>query len=90
MPKIQDKVPYKYQGIIYSFINNDTIKVWEQDKGRGVVVTDCSKYTEKCLGLLEIDQSQKLNMNQQKCIESIIQRCLCELKRKIAKDDYVV
>ena len=58
--KYKIKVPYKYQDIIYSFINNDTIKVWKQDKGRGVVVTDCSKYAEKCLEILEIDQSAKI------------------------------
>ena len=32
----------------------------KQDKGRGVVVMDRSKYTEKCLSILQTEQFTKL------------------------------
>ena len=32
----------------------------KQDKGRGVVVMDRSKYTEKCFNILETEQFTKL------------------------------
>ena len=49
---------------------------------------DSSKYTEKCLELLENDQFAKINDDPTKRIESKIQRCVHKLKSKITKDEY--
>ena len=49
---------------------------------------DSSKYTEKCLGLLENDRFAKINNDPAERIESKIQRCVRKLKSKIAKEEY--
>ena len=40
---------------------NKTIKVLKQNKDEGVVIMDSSKYTEKCLGILEKNQFARIN-----------------------------
>ena len=57
------KVPYKYQDIIANLTYNKRIKILKQDEGRGAVIINSSKYTEKCLGILENDQFPKANKN---------------------------
>ena len=42
-------VPYKYQKFVKDLANNKHILIFRQDKGRGVVIMDSSKYIEKCL-----------------------------------------
>ena len=42
-------VPYKYQKVVKDLANNKHILIFRQDKGRGVVIMDSSKYMEKCL-----------------------------------------
>lgn len=37
--------------IIANLINNNTIKVLKQDKGRGIAFMDSPKYMEKCFGI---------------------------------------
>ena len=54
--KYKIKVPYKYQHIIANLINNKTIKVLKQNKGRGVGIMDNYKYKGKCLELLQNDE----------------------------------
>ena len=49
---------------------------------------DSSKYTEKCLGLLENNGFAKITDNPTKRIESKIQRCVRKLKSKITKEEY--
>ena len=82
------KVSYKYQHIIANLTNNKTIKVLKQDKGRGEVIMDSSKYTEKCLGLLENDRFAKTNDYSTKRIESKIQRYVRKLESKITEEEY--
>ena len=52
------KVSSKVRG---SLTKNKTIKVLKQDKDGGVVIMDSSKYTEKCLGILEKKQFARIN-----------------------------
>ena len=52
--KIQ--VIYKYKMIIDRLSKNHGIYIIKQDKGRGVVVMDKSKYTENCLHILQTEQ----------------------------------
>ena len=49
---------------------------------------DSSKYTEKCLGLLENDRFAKTNDYSTKRIESKIQRCVRKLESKITEEEY--
>ena len=70
---------------IANLTNNKTIKVLKQDKGRGVVIMDSSKCTEKCLGSLENDRFAKINNDPTKRIESKTERCVCKLKSKITE-----
>ena len=49
---------------------------------------DSSKYTEKCLGILENDEFAKINDVPTKRLESEIQRSVRKWKNKITKDKY--
>ena len=40
------KVPNKYQKIVKDLANNKTIQILRQDKGRGIVIMDSSKFIE--------------------------------------------
>ena len=42
------KVPYAQRKIISYLSKRDDIVILKQDKGRGVVIMDKTKYTEKC------------------------------------------
>ena len=55
----------------------------KQDKGRGAVVMDRSKYTGKCLNILHTEQFSKLWHNPAKSIENKIQRELRKLKTRL-------
>ena len=76
-------VLYKYKTIIESLSKNQSICIMKQDKGRGVVVMDRSKYTEKCLGIFQIEQFTKLRHDPTKSIENKIQRELRKLKTRL-------
>ena len=54
----------------------------KQDKGRGVVAIDRSKYTEKCLNTLQNEQFTKLKHDPTKSIKNKIQRELRKLKTR--------
>ena len=71
---IKIKVPYKSNHIIANLTNNKTINALKEEKGRGIVIMDSSKYTEKCLGMLENDQFS--NDDPTKSIQSKIKRCV--------------
>ena len=53
-------IPYKYKKIIEQLSNNCNIFIMRQDKGRSVVTIDKSKYTTKCLELLQTNKFSKL------------------------------
>ena len=55
----------------------------KQNKGRGVVVMDASKYTEKCLSILQTEQFTKRRHDPTKSIENKILRELRKLKTKL-------
>ena len=59
-----------------------------QDKGRGIVMTNRMKYTEKCLNLLNTDSFVKLNYDPSKTIEGKIQRSLRKIKNNLTKQEY--
>ena len=49
-------VPYEYRRTVENLSKNESIAIMNQDKGRGVVIMDKHKYTEKCLGILNTKQ----------------------------------
>ena len=53
-------VPHKNKKIIEQFSNNHNICIMRKDQGRGVVIIGKSKYTAKCLELLQTNQFSKL------------------------------
>ena len=62
--------------------------VLRQDKGRGIVVIDRTKYTEKCLDLLNTDSFIKLDHDPTKTIEGKIQRSIRKIKNNLTKQEY--
>ena len=81
-------VPYKYKNIINNLSKNSSIIILRQDKGRGVVILDKTKYMDKCLSLLDNEQFIKLNTDPTKSIESKIQRAIRKIKNKISENEY--
>ena len=53
-------VPYKYKKVIDNLSKNKNIVILKQDKGRGVVILDTTKYTEKCMTLLNTERFKRL------------------------------
>ena len=60
----------------------------KQDKGRGVVIMDKSKYAEKGLTVLSTKQFQKLKLHPTKSIEEKVQRIVRKIKSKITIQEY--
>ena len=58
------------------------------NKGRGVVIIDKSKYTTKCLELLQTNQFSKLKHDLTKSFENKIQHALIKLKTKLSAQQY--
>ena len=52
------KVPFKYRKMINELIKPVDIAVLKAGKGRGIVIMNRDKYHEKCLELLDIENSK--------------------------------
>ena len=81
-------MPYKYRKIVETLSNNKNIVLLRKDKGRGIVVINRMKYTEKCLNLLNTDGFVRLNYDSTKTIEGKIQRSLRKIKNSLTKQEY--
>ena len=55
------KIRYKHRKTIKNLSKRDDVIILKQDKGRGVVLMDKNKYTEKCMLLLNTKQFKKLD-----------------------------
>ena len=53
-------VPFKYKNVIDQLSRNKDLRILKQGKGRGVVLMDRTKYTNKCLELLQTNTFIKL------------------------------
>ena len=62
-------MPYKYQKIVKDLANNKDIRILIQDKGKGVVIMDSSKYIEECLSILDKEKFIKITDDQTKRIK---------------------
>ena len=49
-------MPYQFRTVIDNLAKRKDITILKQDKGRGVVIMDRGKYTEKCFNLLNTEQ----------------------------------
>ena len=81
-------VPYKYKKIIDQLSGNKDLCILKQDKGRGVVLMDKTKYTNKCLEILETDQFTKLNHDPTKSVEGNTQQLLRKFKSRLSQKEY--
>ena len=59
-----------------------------QDKGRGIVIIDKSKYMAKSLELLQTNNFSKLKHDPSKSFENKIQRTLRKLKTRSSTQQY--
>ena len=84
----QIRVPYKYQQAINSLKRNPDIVIIKQDKGRGVVILDNGKYTEKCLKLLNTKQFKRSEKDPTTTVERKIQKALRNIKSKLPETEY--
>ena len=84
------KMPYKHRKTIENLSKRDDVIILKQDKGRGVVLMDKNKYTEKCMLLLNTKQFKKLDNDPTKKTEGKIQRMLRRIKSKLSEHEYKV
>ena len=82
------KVPCKYKDIVSKLSKREGLVILKQDKGRGVVLMDRHKYSDKCLRLLLTKQFTVLNNDPTKTLESKVQRTLRKLKSKFTEQEY--
>ena len=77
-------VPYKEKEIINKLKKNQNIMLLRQDKGRGIVIIDRNRYTNKCLNILNTEQFRKLGRDPTKLIEAKIQRAVRKIKSHLS------
>ena len=78
----------KNNDVIANLARNNNTFIIKQDKGRGVVLMDKSKYTEKCLQHLDTENFVKQPTDNTKTIENKVQRMLHKIKKKLDKNTY--
>ena len=75
--------------MIKRLAENRDIIILQQDKGKGVVIMDRRKYTEKCLNMLNLNRFKKLDHDPTKAVENKIKRTLRKIKYKRSKQTYI-
>ena len=81
-------VPYKYKKIIDQLSRNKGLCILKQDKGCSVVLMDRTKYTNKCLEILETNQFTKLNHDPTKLVQEKIQQLFRKFKSRLSQKQY--
>ena len=69
------KIPYKHHKTIENLSKRDDVLILKQDKGRGVVLMDKKKHTEKCMLLLNTNSSKNLTMTLQRRQKERFREC---------------
>ena len=82
------KVPYKYRNVITNLRRNKQLVILKQDKGRGVVLLDKTKYVEKCFSIINTNKFKKLDKNPTVSYEAKIQRTLRKTKTRFTLQEY--
>ena len=62
--------------------------ILKQDKGRTVVILDTTKYTEKCMTLLNTEYFKRLTTDPTAATEPKIDKVLREIKSKFSEQEY--
>ena len=78
----------KVQKVIDKLAKEKNIRILKQDKGRGVVILDKTKYIEKCMALLNAEQFTKLPKDNTKEVEEKVQKTLRGMKKAIGETEY--
>ena len=78
----------QYEETIRKLTKNKNIVILRQDKGRGVVLMNKSKYVEKCLGQLQTENFTKLNEDPTSSIEKKVQDTLRDIRDDIGEETY--
>ena len=81
-------MPYQYQFVVDNLTEKTDITILKQDKERGVVMMDSTKYTRKCSKLVNMKQFCCLNEYLTRSMEGKIQRSLRNLKSLWLKQEY--
>ena len=81
-------ITYKYKKVTDQLSRNKDLRILKQDKERGVVLIHRTKYTDKCLELLQTNQFIKLNHDPTKSVEDKIQRISKKLKSRLSSKIY--
>ena len=76
------KNTYKYEDVIKKLTKNRDICLLKQDKGKGIVVMDRSKYIEKCEEFLSNERFTKVNADPTERFESRVKQLLWSMKNK--------
>ena len=82
------KVPYKYRNAINNLRTNKQLVILKQDKGRGVVLLDKTKYVEKCFSIINTNKFKKLDKNPTVSYEAKIQRTLRKAESRFTLQEY--
>ena len=69
--------------MIWNLSKNKEIVILKQDKDRGAVVLDHSKYMGKCLSVLSTSQFAEIDHDPTAYIEGKVQRTLTKIKNKL-------
>ena len=76
----QVKVPYKYHNVINNLHRIKQLIILKQDRGRGVVLPDKTKYVEKYFSIINTNKFKKLDKNPMVSYEAKIQGTLRKMK----------
>ena len=74
--------------VISNLSENSNIIALKQDKGRGVVIMNCTKYLDKCNTILESNQFTKLDQDPTCYMENKAQRTLRKVKSTTPQNVY--
>ena len=78
----------KYDEVISKLSKIKKIVIMKQDKGRGVVLMDRTKYVEKCMSHLNTLNFKKLSSDPTQRIEAKVQKLLLKIKNDIGDVTY--
>ena len=79
-------VPDKYKKVIDKLSQNKNIVILKQGERRDVLTLDTTKYTEKCMALLNTACFKRLTTGPTATTERKIQKVLRKIKSKFLKD----
>ena len=77
-----------YEETIKRLSKNKAVVIFRQDKGRGVVIMDRTKYVQKCLSQLETPNFKKLDADPTHTFEKNVQTALLNIKKAIGEEQY--